>query len=515
MTSARRLRSWLVMLATLSLVACGGGSTTIAGGGTGGTGISAGAISAFGSVYVNGVRYRTSEATQIFVDDVSAMEGDLDVGMVIRVEYQEADGQFDATRIDYAKELEGPVTDNTVNPLTGTGSLTVLGQTVSVDGTAVYRNSGIGARPTIADLQFGDIVEVSGFPSGSGALVATRIELESIGSSGVVTSEVAGVIDSLEISGFRIGALLITYDAMTEFKDGLTASDLEPGLFVKAKGETSDGVNLTALSIEAIDDLVSGEEDEDFELAGFVTSRTDTTLVVSGAGVALTETTECQPSGDCVTIQVGDRVEVRGRFGAGGVRIAEEVEIKTAIEADEYEGTVVAVTVDDVDADPNVGILTVSVAGVPTEFLVTATTIMVDDADASLNLSQLAVDDAVEVYAYLDGGDLVATKIEREDSSGADSDSDGDSVRTDQTASDEEVQLVGTVPVALAHNDADADTIVVTSNGGTTTYEIGVDYAISEESLGSGGHQVLIARVADGAVGDGETVLVSYHYEVN
>jgi len=79
----------------------------------------------------------------------------------------------------------------------------------------------------------------------------------------------------------------------------------------------------------------------------------------------------------------------------------------------------------------------------------------------------------------------------------------------------EEIRLVGTVPVALANNDADADSIVVTDGSGATTYEPESDYIIGEESLGSGAHQVLIARSADGAVQDGETVLVSYSYAID
>ena len=82
-------------LSLMMLMACsgsgGGGGDLMAGGGIGGTGISIGTISGFGSVIVNEVDFDTKEA-QVVVNSQSKGAGDeavstnLAIGMVVRIE---------------------------------------------------------------------------------------------------------------------------------------------------------------------------------------------------------------------------------------------------------------------------------------------------------------------------------------------------------------------------------------------------------------------------------------------
>ena len=66
----------LLASVTVSLSTCGGiGGSEFAGGGTGGTGISTGSISGFGSVVMNGVHYRTDNASGPRVPDEKIHEG--------------------------------------------------------------------------------------------------------------------------------------------------------------------------------------------------------------------------------------------------------------------------------------------------------------------------------------------------------------------------------------------------------------------------------------------------------
>ena len=84
-----------VALALLILWGCsggaGGGGRLTAGGGIGGSGVTVGSVSKFGSVFVNDVEYDTTGAV-VVVDGVEKGSGDqtvldnLSVGKVVRIE---------------------------------------------------------------------------------------------------------------------------------------------------------------------------------------------------------------------------------------------------------------------------------------------------------------------------------------------------------------------------------------------------------------------------------------------
>src|SRR5512134_3185590 len=82
------------------LVACGGGEGGI--GGTGGADVSVGSITAFGSVWVNGVEYQTNASTTIRIDDNVRPESELRVGMVARVDGSIANASASAITVKSA-----------------------------------------------------------------------------------------------------------------------------------------------------------------------------------------------------------------------------------------------------------------------------------------------------------------------------------------------------------------------------------------------------------------------------
>ena len=108
-----------ISIVSLMAVACGGGGGgTVAGGGIGGTGITSGTVTGFGSVYVNGVEYFL-ENTRLDIDDdlyeeaVSEdynLENVLDIDMVVTLAWEKnADGSFTASSIEFDEDVEGPV----------------------------------------------------------------------------------------------------------------------------------------------------------------------------------------------------------------------------------------------------------------------------------------------------------------------------------------------------------------------------------------------------------------------
>jgi len=106
----------LASLFILVLNSCGGGGGMTAGSGIDGTGImSAGVVSAFGSIIVNGTEFDTSKAA-IIINGKEVPVGDdfvqdnLEIGMVVTVEGRiKEDGSAVADRVIYSSNVAGPV----------------------------------------------------------------------------------------------------------------------------------------------------------------------------------------------------------------------------------------------------------------------------------------------------------------------------------------------------------------------------------------------------------------------
>jgi hypothetical protein len=96
--------------------------------------VSIGTITEFGSVWVNGVEFKSSSAT-IKIDDTVHPESDLRVGMVARV-----DGSISgasATAISVSSAAKGFVESVTGN------QLVVMGQTIVTDSSTTIPNGPI------------------------------------------------------------------------------------------------------------------------------------------------------------------------------------------------------------------------------------------------------------------------------------------------------------------------------------------------------------------------------------
>ncbi|MBI5406582.1 MAG: hypothetical protein HZA18_02675 [Nitrospirae bacterium] len=321
----------LIGITMFALVACGTGDPGgLAGGGIGGTGISVGKITAFGSVFVNGVEFETSGAT-ITTDGETAIQDDLEIGMIVAVEGTfNVDGLHGTARsIKFKDNLEGPVTgiDTTAQ------TLIVLGQTVIVDATTDIYNSD-GTKITFPDMVTGDTVEVSGFVDSTGVIHATYIKVK--GSSDEGEIELKGTISDLDVTPgtFKIGTLVVDYSgAQIEINGGL-----QDGLFVEVKsaaGVDNSGM-LIASKIEAEDEIFSiagGAEGEKAELEGVVTSVANLALEnkfeVNGQLVQITSTTHFEENTSPTDIVPGARLKVKGTIDANGVLIAKEISIES------------------------------------------------------------------------------------------------------------------------------------------------------------------------------------------
>lgn len=402
MKASRILWALLTLLIPVSFASCGGG-TDYAGGGIGGTGISVGKVTAFGSVWVNGIEYFTTGDTTITKDGVSVPdEKNLQVGMIVTVHHK--DGT--ATRIEYKDNLEGPV--QSVDLLSQT--LVVVGQTVIVDGATVFEPTGTNLSSLSDAIATGNpIVEVSGFVSGDESIHASYIELKGDFVPGIDEIELKGTIKAIDTDArtFQIGSLSVDYSKAELEVPGNILSNESIGLYVEVKSR--EGIvngKLIASKIEAEDTSPSLSEGDKVEIEGLVANFTplSESFKVSGQSVQITAQTEFK-KGVKENIANGVKVEVEGRV-ENGVLVAEEVSFRLngaiEIEAD----------VESVDLNTN----TVTLLG--KTVTLNSLTAIHDDSDEdldSLSLQDIRIGDRLAVRGYLDEGTIVATSLKRED----------------------------------------------------------------------------------------------------
>jgi hypothetical protein len=327
------LRGVIFVLFSVSLlISCGsgGGGGMTAGGGIGGSGIiSQGAVSAFGSIVVNGTEFDTSNASIIvngeegFGDEF--VQENLDIGRVVTVEGRiNTDESAVADRVVYSTNVNGPVESvNATDPITNEKEVVVLGQTVVVNFITKFEPDTIGFD-TIAEV---DVIEVSGYRDFDGKIRATFIEKTGEFISGSIV-EVTGLIKNLNSSleTFEINGLTVNYALIAnDLPEGIPADDL----FVEVQGtlDTPEG-EMIANEIE-LGDEVDGEDGDEFEIMGFVTEIiSDLNIIKFKVGnqvVHVDPDSAVFVDGFPDDIAAGQKLEAEGSL-EGGILFAWEIE---------------------------------------------------------------------------------------------------------------------------------------------------------------------------------------------
>ncbi len=404
----------------LGLSACGGGS----GGGSSASGTagtaSVGTITGFGSVFVNGVEFQTNSAS-ITIDGVPANESNLAVGMVAELRGSSSGTSGVATSINISDELEGIVQSNSIPPAGNSGTLMIMGQSVTVDVNTLFESKVAGILG-IDQIVAGNIVEVSGYSDGTGTVFATRIEVKAATLADYLAShpngiEVKGLVSNLNIGAqtFDLGSLTVSYAGAIVDNDVNLAKDL----YVEVKSTAGiDGTGvLVASKVELQDGGEKGHhgnDGEDFEIKGTISTAFDGTgFGMDGTSVIVGSNTEVE-GGTTGALLAGVMVEVSGTFDAAGNLVADKVSFEN--EGDlERNGTIADINLTGV----NSGTITLQDGSVIT---VTNSTIMKDSRDNGMmpdprfNLQALAIGDFVELNLFTDAtGNLVAVKLKRED----------------------------------------------------------------------------------------------------
>ncbi|WP_224798310.1 DUF5666 domain-containing protein [Idiomarina abyssalis] len=405
-------QSLLVLAISGALTACGGSSSDSPNDNTSGGGnntddgtatttttvVSEGVITGFGSVYVNGQRYRSENAEIAVGNSPAADEAQLKVGMVVTVAASASDDgeDPDAQQIRYEEHLQGPVSfiDREAE------QIEVLGQTILFDDLTEFDET------DIETLSVGDFIEVSGYINDEGNFYATLVELETEETEIKLKGEVANL--DTDAQTFSLAELTIDYSA-AEYED-MTADDLADGLFVKVEGDNFDGdtLTLTASSIENKEDNDIDNDAEEVTIAGIVKDYDSESGVfsVNRYEFTLNDNTEFD-DGSLDTLANGVIVKVEGRFENDQL-LAEEVEFKATDARSKTEGQVT-----DLDADNETFVID------NTTFSVTPETQYEDESgldERSFTFDDIAVNDWLKVISRQDDqGTAIALKVKRID----------------------------------------------------------------------------------------------------
>lgn len=394
---------------TLLLTACGGG-------GIGGTGITrittSGAITGFGSIFVNGIEFETGGAAITIDDNTAASQNELALGMVVTVTGDVDNTSNSGTAIDvvYDDSIEGPIQGAiSLNP-DGTKSFTVMGQTVTVD-----KNTTVFDDTTFDTLAENDVVEVSGFVDTGGTINATRVEKKSVFIPGVDSQvEIKGTVSNLDtnlnVRSFSIGTTIVHYPQATEFED-MTEAELVDGLFVEVKGITSNGTDVVAEEIEKEDEGF-GSNVSNVSIEGLITDFvSNASFKIQGQEVDASDPNVVFLPTNLV-LKDGLKVEAEGAIENG---------ILKAVKVEQRGGDLKLETIVD-SVDPQSGIVTLVYppVGIPqlVNVTVTSSTLLKDQnlPGGTFSLSDdLNPGDFLEVRAHTDSsGNHIASEMERD-----------------------------------------------------------------------------------------------------
>lgn len=389
-----------LLLAAAVLTGCGGGGSSDPALPAARSAFSAGAITGFGSVIVNGVRFDDSSASVSDDDGTSRRNDELRLGMVAEIDSEgitiDATGSHGKARaIRFGPEIVGRVSSIAVDGK----SLVVLGETVQITATTLFDDRLVGG---LAGLVAGtSVIEVHGLLDvASGAYTATRVEPK----PNAPFFKLRGLVSNLDKTAhtFRIGGgtETISYAGIT----AAVPAALDNKLMVRVRLQTTQ-VNGQWIAASVNTGVRKLEDHDEAEVEGRITASTfaaDKKFSVNG--VEVDASTASFPKGS-VGIVLGARVEVKGS-AVNGVVIATSVKVEEErereLEGFELHGTISAFN------------------GIAKTFLLRGVTVSFGDAGVVFKkgtLADLANDKKIEVKGIrsTDGTTLVASRISFED----------------------------------------------------------------------------------------------------
>ena len=383
----------LIMSLPIWLASCGGGSTAS----SSAPGVSSGTITGFGSVFVNGVKFNTDNATVSRGGDIVDNVRDLEIGMVVQVQ-----GDFQSSVADtvrFEEDVKGPADGAAVG-----GTFSVMGQTIITDAATFFNNT------SLASIAAGDILEISGMRDANDDIVASFVE-KKVNAAAVKRFSLIGNVRNLDTVAmtFNIDNLNVDYSAanvndliggapvdgqLVEIKDDLkayvpasltlAATKVEPQNPLGAGGVVGAKVEIESLVTE----IISANE---FKVGDLSILILDSTRFLFG-------------SKD--NIIVGSRLEVEGVLVAEGVLQASKIKFE-----DNDARIQARVDLGGVDTASN----TLTLLGITVS--ITNQTDMEDKRDdvSSFSLADISSNDYLEIRGFIGAnGAFIASELRRE-----------------------------------------------------------------------------------------------------
>ena len=311
----------LVVSAAFLLTSCGD-ALTLAEGGMTGTGITAGRITGFGSIYVNGIHYDVDNALFYRNDAKVSDQSSFAAGEFITVTGSvNNDGVTGvATQVKFDGLVKG-----TVDAIVADGkSISILGQTIQIDLLSVLHGF-----DQLADLQVGNLVEVSGDRLPNGAIKATSLALLAASYQNTEGLQLVGAIRTLkpELKTFQVNDLTVNYSTANLVDWNNQA--LSNGQIVQVR--TSQLPINGLLSAEQLTLQASSSKYPDksrLELEGIV-SAISSASAFSFAGQSVVTSSATQFIGlTASSLAVGLTLEVEGTVDANGLLQAKRVMLR-------------------------------------------------------------------------------------------------------------------------------------------------------------------------------------------
>ncbi len=322
-----KLKSIATIILSSALSACGGGVSVASNDGITGTGITtAGRVTGFGSIWVNGIEFNVNKATFSRDGVTSSGQSDFSIGeyVVIKGLVDQTTQSGIAEDVSFTDLLDGTVTTAS----TDNSTIEILGQLVTTDTKTILideRGDSKNTLPNLTDLVLGNIVEVSGIRDSTGLIKATSIKLKKdIGSN----NELKGTVINIDTSAktFTIGSILVDYG--TAKLEGFHTNPVN-GQFVEVNSSTEyDGGILIAKKIELKDEHLVTEQGTELKLEGIVTRFISTLdFDINGIPVMTNSKTEYK-DGVSTDIKLNVQLEVNGVVNNKGILIAKKIELK-------------------------------------------------------------------------------------------------------------------------------------------------------------------------------------------
>lgn len=382
----------LPVFMSLFISACGGTSAN----GVGGTGITQGRVTGFGSMFVNGVKFDTDNATFIRDGISSKKQEDFNTGEIVTIKGTVNEGRKTgvATEVVFSDILEGTIT---ATPSANT--VEILGQKITTNNLTVFHGFN-----RLNELSIGNVVEVSGF-NVKNNITASSIQLINTSFIEGSNSEVEGDISSLNRGSlsFEINGLVIDYS--NAIFSGTAENAINEGdyLIVTSNHDIENNI-LKADRIESINNTLLANTY--YEIEGFVTDFDSAmSFVIDDENAVISNADTVFTNGTANDIKLDQLVLVIGTTNAQGVLVTEEIRI-----IDSANTLSIEANIESIDLTNN----SIVVLGQTIE--VDSFTLISDETTedfAEFSLNEFAVGDSVFIDISVIDGDYFANRLSK------------------------------------------------------------------------------------------------------